>query len=214
MKINSISAVSYCGGVSNRNSFKQNSAMTAPQLREVNEYPKGYMPYQINFAGGGYSKLPGIVLLKTVKDLPCLYCAKKMVQSKEIQKLGSQDAVVTRSVKELVDVLHKKIGSLGGAAESFVKAIEATAKQTPNANSLEFIQNFESTNKVVPEFIKKYVQRPMTGSEYAKTAVNFISGYEDALMPTERSVFKMIKEAFDKNPNQSISNILFQLKFI
>ena len=82
MKVNAISAMSY-GNVVNKMAVKQNPSITSPINRELMEYPKGYVPYQINFAGAGrYSKLPGIKLLKTVEELPCLYCAQKMVQSK------------------------------------------------------------------------------------------------------------------------------------
>lgn len=211
MKVNAISAMSYGYGVQ-RPAIKQNKAMSNPLNREVMEYPKGYVPYQINFAGSGYSKLPGIKLLKTVKELPCLYCAEKMVQSKTIESLSAQNSIVTRTVKELADTLHKKMGTIEGVSNGLMNVIDNAAKKNPAANSADFIESLEMAKKSVPGVVKKFTTRPMTGVEYAKHAINTVAEYEDGLMPTEKQVFKMIKSAFEQNPNKSISQIMADLR--
>ncbi len=209
MKINAISAMSYGLGAK-RAVSKQSSAVTSPINREIMEYPKGYIPYQINFAGGGsYSKLPGIKLLKTVKELPCLYCAEKMVQAKTIQSLGAGESVVIKTVKEFADSLSKQAGAEN--SKLIPRFVEA-AKKNPLMPVTDFIENLESKKIFIPNSIKNAVKRPMTGIEYAQKAINTVAEYEDGLMPTERQVFKLIKAEFDKNPKQSISSIMSTLR--
>lgn len=211
MKVNAISAMSYGYGVS-KPVVNTNKAMTNPLNREVMEYPKGYIPYQINFAGSGYAKLPGIKLLKTVKELPCLYCAQKMVQSKTIESLSAQNSTVTRTIKELADTLHKKIGTMEGISEGLMVAIDNAVKKNPTASSADVIDSLEMAKKAVPNVVKKMTTRPMTASEYARHAINTVAQYEDGLMPTEKQVFKMIKSAFEQNPNKSIAQIMADLR--
>jgi hypothetical protein len=212
MKISAISAMSYGNGLNKTSVAKQNKAMSTPINREVMEYPKGYMPYQINFSGGGsYAKLPGIKLLKTVKDLPCLYCAQKMVSSNVIDDLSANNATITKTLGELSHSVQKKMAQTGTESPVFTAIING-AKKNPLANSLDFLESLEAKKQIVPDAIKKMATRQMTGTEYAQKAISTISEYEDGLMPVEKQVFQMIKDAFNKNPNQSISQIMSGLR--
>ena len=210
MKVNAISAVSYGYGV-NKASVKENNKMTSPMQKDLLDYPKGYMPYQINFAGhGGYAKLPGIKLLKTVQDLPCLYCAQKMISANVIESLNIQNTRIARSLGEMAEIINKRGPQIDHSAA--VNAILDAAKKNPAGSSVDFIEGLESGKKFVPEVIKKMTTRQMTGAEYAQKAISTISEYEDGLMPVEKQVFQMIKESFKKNPDQSISQIMSGLR--
>lgn len=211
MKVNAISAMSYGYGV-NKASVKENNKMTSPMQKDLLDYPKGYMPYQINFAGhGGYSKLPGIMLLKSVKELPCLYCAQKMVQSNVIDSLNVNNANITRTLGEVAEIINKKSAQI--ESSNVVASIMKAAQKNPSGNAAEFIEGLEAGGKkFVPEMIKKMTTRPMTGPEYAQKAISTIAEYEDGLMPVEKQVFQMIRDSFKKNPNQSISQIMSGLR--
>ena len=107
MKVNSISAL----GINSVNYgalSKKSSIATNPVQRDLLAYPKGYVPYQINFTGGSYSKLPQIIKLKKLNDFPCLYCAQKMVSSKAIESLNIANSIVPRNLSEMAESLAKK----------------------------------------------------------------------------------------------------------
>ena len=204
MKVNSISAL----GINSVNYgalSKKSSIATNPLQRDLLAYPKGYVPYQINFTGGSYSKLPQIIKLKKLNDFPCLYCAQKMVSSKAIESLNIANSIVPRNLSEMAESLAKKADLKD---LKIVQMIQKEAAKNPLADAGQYLQKLESKKEIIPDFIKQRASRKLSGAEYTQKAISTISEYEDGLMPVEKKVFKMIKESFNKNPKQTLSEIL------
>ena len=211
MQVNPISMVSprVAAPVINKNNNKFNT-MSMPVHRELSEYPKGYMPYGINFAGGEYSKLPGIKLLKTVKDLPCLYCSEKMVQAKVIESLSPENSRVVRTLGEFAETLQKKAKNFAGV--KVVDTIMEAAKKNPLANAADYVETLNMGKAIVPEEISKLATRQMTAVEYAKKAMATVGEYEHGLMPAEKEVFRMMKAVYESKPDQTIPEVMLALR--
>ncbi len=185
--------------------------VTSPIERPFATYPAGYVPYQINFEGGDYQKLPQILKLKSLKNLPCIYCGTKMIPSSVYYDLQFANNKVGRTVTEFINAIKPSVLSLDDAGKNIYKTIENIAKEKPDAKVGTYLDKIAEKTEV-PNFMKKLAERDLTTKEYTQRIIEIISPYEEGLMPVEKALFKEIKIANAGETKKSLQDIMNDLR--
>ncbi len=175
------------------------------QTNPLKSYPLGYIPYQINFEGGEYAKLPGIIKLKKLGTLPCPYCGTKMVSSETFSDLMYANSKIPKTIKSFVNSTSAVIDKLNKTEKKVLDELAKIAQKEPNKMAPDVLKNYEDAEEITNEFLDR-AYRPMNTREYSAKIMNILTSVEDRMLPVQASVFQKIKKFYAENPTKSIQD--------
>ena len=205
----SINAVAYTNMQRNNSikasAIKKDVQNSYAQTNPLKSYPLGYVPYQINFEGGEYAKLPGILKLKKLGTLPCPYCGTKMVSSETFSDLLYANSKVPKTIKSFVNSTSTAIAKLTKTERTVLTELFEIAKKEPNKLAPDVLKNYEDSEDITTEFLER-AYRPMNTQEYSTKIMNILTSVEDRMLPVQANVFQKIKKFYAENPTKSIQD--------
>lgn len=209
MKVNFTSIYS-CNRKPIKNTQQENrpTVNTAIAVAKTNNY----MSYPIAFSGIIAPNLMTTNILsklKTLSHLPCIYCDTEMIPRSAYDSLNWLTQPQIGSVQTFMTDFRQNKNKLNAYEK---KIAETIIQESQNFPKFSLSQLLGKVSYKKSENLKTLIYKKLTPSEYSKKTIKIIQGFEDCLLPVEKTVFEQIKTHHEKNPEATLQEIMVALR--
>lgn len=181
---------------------------TAQQNRNFDEYPIGYMPHQVHFGMGKLIWPVEIMELRTLQNLPCLYCGNKMISTKTYNLINYETNPQIRSIKSFLSEMAKNKQFFTPEENTVFEKLSVINEQSPQKPLMDTLKNigYNSSKK------EDLLYQKLTPLEYSNQILETIEDNKDKLYTIEKQVLGEIKKYKNRHPDLTLPEIFTGLR--
>lgn len=147
--------------------------------------------------------------LTELEDLPCIYCAKKMISRKTFDSISWPTEPQFNSLPAFLNNLVQIKKHLTPYEKEIVASLAKESEKSPRANLAELLKKVDYQKS---ENIYGIIYKRLSPTEYSEKAIKLIKKFEDCLPPVESTVLKEIEVYHAKHPEATLHEIMLGLR--